>query len=88
MDLGGTTFGAGRGRQVSYLNFVLGGLNWSSSYNGFVQPKLEWVNGCCPNLCGDKLENALKKEGRQIQKHFELKKEKTLIYLNFYIKKL
>jgi hypothetical protein len=29
-----------------------------------------------------------KKEGRQIQKHFELKKEKPLIYLNFYIKKL
>jgi hypothetical protein len=65
LDLGGTTFGAGRGRQVSYLNFVFGGLNWSSrSYNGFVQPKLEWGKWVCvPTYVGDKLENALKKGG-------------------------
>jgi hypothetical protein len=76
LDLGGTTFGAGRGRQVSYLNFVLGGLNWSRSYNGFVQPKLEWVNGCCPNLCGDKLENALKRRVDKYKSTLNLKKKK------------
>jgi len=65
LDLGGTTFGAGRGRQVSYLNFVFGGLNWSSrSYNGFVQPKLEWGKWVCvPNLCGGQTRKRFKKGG-------------------------
>ncbi len=72
MDLGGTTFGAGRGRQVSYLIFFCFGGAKTGVGN---------IMGVF-NLCGDKLEKRFEKEGRQIQKHFELKR-KTLIYLNF-----